>query len=184
MTDKATQTTKKRTQSKKKTHGPKAGKEKKSQSTQARKRNADRKNDAATHEPEERAFWEEARENISEGARVVGETVEEYSEKFMNALKAKASEAYKLSSEFTLDAVHKAQDIIDNYRDKFEVRKLSEQRDEKSAKLGLSLYHAIKENKGRLPENFIDKKATHAMLMEIEEIDRMILELTHEDLEK
>jgi len=135
-------------------------------------------------EEEEKGFWEDAKENISEGAKYVGETVSEYSEKIYHSVKETASEAYKYGSEFTLEAVKKAQQVIEEQIDKYEVRKLSDKRDIWTSKLGLHLYHTIKENDGKVPVGYIKEKKVNDILKEIEEIDQKILELKQHNTEK
>ena len=172
----------------KKTQNPEQGMNEDAKAT-ADTKNTDKENTAtkannSKDHDSEASFWDEARENIAEGARVVGDTFSEYSEKFMSTVKEKASEAYKFSSEFTLDAVHSAQGIIDDYRDRIEVKRLSDERDKHTAKLGLRLYHSIKNNKGHIPENFISDENVTTMLHDIEAVDKKLLELTKDDLEK
>lgn len=133
-----------------------------------------------TESNQEEGFWSEARESVIEGARIVGETVSEYSGKFVDTIRDKSAEAFKLSSEFTMDAVHRAQGIIDEYRDRFEVRKLSNNRDKLTAELGLHMYRAIKDNKNELPEKYMDEKEVKALLKEIEKTDEQILSLEGE----
>jgi len=137
-----------------------------------------------TNTQKEQAFWEETKENISEGAKIVGDMFSEYSEKFMSTLKDKTLEAYKFSSELTLETVQKAQQTIDEYRDRFEVKKLSEKRDALSAKLGLHFYHTIKGNDGHLPENYMKDKSVTSLLQKIESVDAEIIDLKPEDLNK
>lgn len=125
----------------------------------------------------EKDFWEDTRENVTQGAKLFGETLTGYSEKFMSTIKETATEVYKFSSEFTVEAVNNAQKIIDEYRDKYEVKNLNEKRDVLTTELGLHLYHSIKGNNNEIPDNYLKKKKVVFLLKEIEKIDKMILEL-------
>lgn len=138
------------------------------------KNKSNKTNDQQNQEDQkEKDFWQEAKENVTEGARAVGETVGDYAE----TIKEKAGEAFKLSSAFTMDMVHKAQDIIDEFREKQEIKHLSDARDEFMAQAGMALYRAVKENDHKLPDGFIDEKSVAAMLKEIETIDAKIIEI-------
>lgn len=136
------------------------------------------------NEQQEQDFWDEARENVSTGAKIVGETVSEYTERFLENLKSTATKAYKASSEFTMETVHKAQEVIDNYRDQQSIRRLSEERTELAADLGMLLYRSMKSNDDKLPDSFDSQQEVNTLLKKIGAIDQHIVEISHHDLEK
>jgi hypothetical protein len=124
-------------------------------------------------------FWEEAKGNISEGAKLVGETVSEYAQ----TIGEKAKETFKTGSEVTMEMVHYAQDIIDSYKHKQEIKELSEKRDEVFIELGRNLYRKVKGIENDLNEEFLQEKDVQSMLNEIENIDRKIIEINEQEKE-
>ena len=125
----------------------------------------------------EKDFWNEAGENISEGAKVVGETVSHYAQ----SLGESAKKAFKSSSEFTMEMVHNAEDIIDNYKDKIEIKRLSDERDELLIQLGKHLYRTVKSVKDGLPENYAGNTDVQELLQKIENIDKKIIEIDKQE---
>jgi hypothetical protein len=88
---------------------------------------------------DDNSFWEDTRENVTEGARIVGEEarriggqISSYSEKIFGKVSDSATDAYKISTEFTRDAVNGAQALAEKYKDKQEIIDINEE-DEKSS---------------------------------------------------
>lgn len=122
-------------------------------------------------------FWEDAKENVSEGAKLVGEKVNEYA----HTISEKAKEAFKSSSEFTIEKMHQAQDIIDQYKHKKEIKQLSDERDTFLTQLGKNLYRTVKNNNHQLPENYISELYIKQLLDEVENIDKKIIAIKEMD---
>jgi len=135
----------------------------------------------------EHGFWEDAKENINEGARVVGEEARDlgekiasYSEEIFGKIKEHTSEMFQSGKELTKDAVNKAQEIAEKYRDQAEVRKLNEEKKRIAAQLGMSFYLILKNNDNKVPDTLLRRKAIKTTLKEMEEIDQQILDLSDE----
>jgi hypothetical protein len=133
----------------------------------------------------EPGFWEDAKENINEGARVVGEEardlgekISSYSEEIFGKMKEHTSEMWQSGKELTSDAVNKAQEIAEKYRDQAEVRKLNEEKKRVAAQLGMSFYLILKNNDNKVPDTLLRRKAIKTTLKEMEELDQQILDLS------
>ncbi len=130
----------------------------------------------------ESEFWEEATENISEGAskigeeaRVIGEKISSYSEILFGKIKDKSSEAFKTGLDLTRDAVNKAQKRAEDLRNNIVISRLNKQKKEIAARLGMKFYLEIKNNDNKVPENLLKKRIFITLLKELENIDREIL---------
>jgi hypothetical protein len=145
--------------------------------TEAReKKDNTRKSEIDDQEKEKeqpKEFWDDARENVSEGAKEVGETVTEYAQ----IMKENAKNVFKTGSEFTQEMLHKAQEIIDNYQHNREIKQLGDERDKIMIKFGRHMYQTVKSVVTDLPEHFFNDTDVQSLIIEIEEIDRRILEI-------
>lgn len=135
----------------------------------------------------EPGFWDDTKENINEGARAVGEEardlgekISSYSEEIFGKIKDRTSEVFKSGKELTQDAVNKAQEMAEKYRDQTEVRKLNEEKKKVAAQLGMSFYLILKNNDNKVPDTILRRKAIKTTLKEMEELDKQILELSEE----
>jgi len=135
----------------------------------------------------ESGFWEETTENISEGAKVIGEEarhigekISAYSEILFGKIKDKSSEALKSGLDLTKEAVNKAQQLGEDLRDNIKVKKLNKQKKEVATRLGMKFYLEVKNNDNKVPENINRKRVFISLLKEIENIDKEILELDNE----
>jgi hypothetical protein len=135
----------------------------------------------------EQGFWEDTKENINEGARVVGEEardfgekISSYSEEIFGKIKEATSEMLQSGREMTRDAVNKAQEIAEKYRDQTEIRKLNEEKKRVAAQLGMSFYLILKNNDNKVPDTLLRRKAIKTTLKEMEELDQQILDLSDE----
>ncbi len=139
----------------------------------------------------ESGFWDEAKENVSEGAKIVGEEarriggqISSYSEKIFGKVSESAVDAYKASSEFTRDAVNAAQRLAEKYKDKYEVNKLNNQKKLYATQLGMKFYLEVKNNDDKIPEDFLEKNDIKGLLTNLENVDKEIIEITEEDEKK
>ncbi len=135
----------------------------------------------------EQGFWEDAKENINEGARAVGEEardlgerISSYSETIFGKIKEQTTEMLQSGRELTRDAVNKAQEIAEKYRDQTEIRKLNEEKKRVAAQLGMSFYLILKNNDNKVPDTLLRRKAIKTTLKEMEELDQQILDLSKE----
>jgi hypothetical protein len=130
-------------------------------------------------------FWDDVQENISEGAKVIGEETRDfaekvaaYSEKIFGIIREKASDAYQYSADLTKDAVNYAQQVGEKYRDRYEVNKLNEEKKKTASQLGMNIYLAYKNNDNRVPVQTFNQKKIKAALKELEELDKQILDFS------
>ena len=137
---------------------------------------------------EESGFWEDTRENINEGARVIGdeardlgEKISSYSEIIFGKIKDRTSEVWKSGKELTQEAVNQAQEQAEKYRDRYEIRKLNEEKKKVASQLGMNFYLTVKNNDNKLPETYLRRKEPKSLLQEIEELDKKILELSEKE---
>lgn len=132
-------------------------------------------------------FWEEAGENISEGAKIVGEEarkagekISAYSERLFGKIKDKSAEAFRSGLDLTREGVNRAQAAADELRDNIEVGRLNRKKKEVATQLGMKFYLEVKNNDNKVPENILRKRVFMSLLKEIEEIDKQILKLKNE----
>ena len=104
-----------------------------------------------TDHKEKPGFWDETKENVSIGAKIIGEEakhigekIAKYSETIFGKIKDNTNEVIKYGFDLTNEGVHKAQEIAENLKDDFEVKKLNIKKKEVSAQLGMKIYLAIK----------------------------------------
>lgn len=135
----------------------------------------------------EQGFWDDTKNNINEGARVVGdeardlgEKISSYSEEIFGKIKDRTSEMFQSGKELTQDAVNKAQEMAEKYRDQTEVRKLNEEKKKVAAQLGMSFYLILKNNDNKVPDTILRRKAIKTTIKEMEELDHQILDLSEE----
>jgi hypothetical protein len=135
----------------------------------------------------EQGFWDDTKSNINEGARVVGEEardlgekISSYSEEIFGKIKDRTSEIFQSGKELTQDAVNRAQEMAEKYRDQTEIRKLNEEKKKVAAQLGMSFYLILKNNDNKVPDTILRRKAIKTTLKEMEELDQQILDLSEE----
>jgi len=135
----------------------------------------------------EQSFWDETRENVFEGAKVISEeakhlsqVIANYSETIFGKIKDNTSEVIKYGLDLTNEGVHKAQEIAEQLKDDYEVRKLISKKKEVSTQLGMKFYLAVKNNKNKIPENLLKEKDIISLLKELEELDKQILKLSEQ----
>jgi Asp-tRNA(Asn)/Glu-tRNA(Gln) amidotransferase A subunit family amidase len=141
----------------------------------------------AGEEISESNFWEETSDNISEGAKIVGEEarkiaekISAYSEVMFGKIKDKSAEAFKSGLDLTREGVNKAQSAADDLKDNIEVARLNRKKKEIAVQLGMKFYLEIKNNDNRVPENILRKRVFMSLLKELENIDKQILKLKDE----
>ncbi len=135
----------------------------------------------------ESGFWEETGDNISEGARVVGEEarsiadkISAYSEVLFGKVKDRSSEAFKSGLDLTKEGVNRAQAAADELRDNIEVSRLNKKKKEVATQLGMKFYLEVKNNDNKVPDNILRKRVFLSLMKELENIDKEILKLKDE----
>jgi hypothetical protein len=133
----------------------------------------------------EQGFWDDAKENINEGARIVGEEardlgekISSYSEKIFGEIKDRTTDLFQSGKELTMEAVNKAQEIAEKYRDRTEIAKLNEEKKRVAAQLGMSFYLILKNNDNKVPPTLLRRKDIKTTLKQMEELDQQILDLS------
>ncbi|MCF8360630.1 MAG: hypothetical protein K9H26_17890 [Prolixibacteraceae bacterium] len=129
-------------------------------------------------------FMDEARENVIEGAKVVGEEaknwgskISAYSEVLFGKVKKTTSKALKYGQELTEEAVNKAQEIGENLRDNYQVNQLNGEKKKIASQLGMKMYLEIKNNKNKIPVKLLDtNEEIVSLIKQLEEIDKKILD--------
>lgn len=149
--------------------------------------NSNGENKKKENSKKEQGFWDETRENVVEGAKVISEeakhlsqVIASYSETIFGKIKDNTSEVIKYGLDLTHEGVHKAQEIAEQLKDDYEVRKLISKKKEVSTQLGMKFYLAVKNNKNKIPENLLKEKEIISLLKELEELDKQILNLSEQ----
>ena len=134
-------------------------------------------------------FWTETKENINEGAKIfskeakqIGKKIASYSDVLFGKIKDNTKDVIKYGLDLTNEGVHRAQELAEDLKDDFEVRKLNTKKKEVSTQLGMKFYLAIKNNKNEIPADLLKDKEVLSLLKEIEEVDKEILK--HSDTKK
>jgi hypothetical protein len=135
----------------------------------------------------ETSFWEETGENISEGAKIVGEEarniaekISAYSEALFGRIRDRSTEAFKSGLVLTREGVNRAQALADELRDNIEVGRLNREKKEIATQLGIKFYLEVKNNNNKVPDNILRKRVFMSLMKEIEDIDKQILDLDNE----
>ncbi len=136
----------------------------------------------------EPGFWDETKDNINEGAKAVGDEARElgekisaYSETIFGKIKDSTSDLLQSGKELTQDAVNRAQELAEKYRDRTEIKKLNEEKKKVAAQLGMNFYLILKNNDNKVPNTLLRRKAIKTTLQEMQELDQKILDLSDEE---
>lgn len=132
---------------------------------------------------EEHGFWEDAKDNVVEGAKILGEEakhlgkkISSYSEIVFGKIKDNTKEVFKHGLDLTHEGVHKAQQMAEHLKDDFEIKKLNNKKKDISTQLGIKFYLAIKSNDNEIPDDLMKEKDILSLLKELEVIDKEILQ--------
>ncbi len=136
----------------------------------------------------EKGFWEDAKENINEGARIVGdeardigEKIAAYSEVVFGKIRESTSDIVQSGRDLTEDAVNRAQELAERYRDQNEIRKLNDEKKRVATQLGMNFYLMVKNNDNKVPPTILRRKAIKTTMNEMEELDQQILDLKDDE---
>lgn len=160
-------------------------KENTSKKTEDKQKKTNTKTD--TNKNQEQGFWDEAKENVTEGAKIIGEEAKhwgeqfaKYSESIFGKIKDNTNDVIKYGLDLTSEGVHKAQEMAEQLKDDFEIRKLNNKKKEVSTQLGMKFYLAVKNNDNEVPDNLMKDKEIVSLLKELEQIDKEIIKLSEE----
>jgi hypothetical protein len=123
-----------------------------------------------------RDFIPESRENISEGARVFSEKATDIFSRFFKRAKDAVESAYEKGTELYESMSVSAQDYMDKYRDRSEMRSLKEDRDEVAMQLG---YMCFMEYSGRynFRVGFMKSEELKKLMAQMRELDKEIIRI-------
>lgn len=138
--------------------------------------------ESASDKSKEAGFWDDAKDSVSEGAKIIGDEaknlrqkIASYSEVIYGKIKDNTQEVIKYGLDLTSEGVNKAQEAAEQLKDDYEVRKLNNKKKEVSTQLGMKFYLSVKNNDNKLPENLMKDKEILSLIKELEEIDKEIL---------
>ncbi|MBR9999499.1 MAG: hypothetical protein KFF73_11030 [Cyclobacteriaceae bacterium] len=115
-------------------------------------------------------FFEDIKENITEGAQTIGKI----SSELIEEVKEKAEELYEAGSEKYEQASGVVHGYIDRYKNDIEIKSLNKDKNDLLTRFGSILYHEFKKN-GTISKRFLTTKKMSALTSEIETIDKKIL---------
>lgn len=157
------------------------------QATEAKEKVSNKASENQGNKTKEPVFWDDAKENVSEGAKILGDEAKflgkkltSYSKTIFGKIKDNTKEAFKYGLNLTNEGVNRAQEMSEHLKDDFEVRKLNNKKKEVSTQLGIKFYLEIKNNDNKIPDNLIKDKEVLSLLKELEDIDKEILKRSEE----
>jgi hypothetical protein len=115
-------------------------------------------------------------DNISEGAMIFGETASDIFNSFLDKVKDTAETAYEKGNKIFEEVSLKAQGYVDKFRDRSDMVRLKEERDEVSKELG---YMCFMEFSGRyrFRVEFMKSDEFRKLVAQVRELDKQIIEL-------
>jgi len=123
-----------------------------------------------------RDFIPEATENIALGAKVFSEKASDIFNTFLDKLKDTAEAAYEKGSQIYENVALKAQGYLEKFKDRSEMSRLEEHRDEVAQKLG---YMCFMEYSGRyrFRVEFMKSDEFKKLIAQLRELDKQIIEI-------
>ena len=123
-----------------------------------------------------RDFIPEATENIALGAKVFSEKASDIFNTFLDKLKDTAEGAYEKGSQIYENVALKAQGYLEKFKDRSEMSRLEEHRDEVAQKLG---YMCFMEYSGRyrFRVEFMKSDEFKKLIAQLRELDKQIIEI-------
>ncbi len=76
-----------------------------------------------------------------------------------------------------MEAVNRAQELAEKYRDQREIKKLNEEKKVVASQLGMNFYLTVKNNDNKVPSTILRRKAFRLTMAEMEDLDKQILDL-------
>lgn len=148
-------------------------------SKQGKQQNSGKKTKAKVRGSEQ-SFWNETKENVNEGAKIVSRELRTIGKRFvtvteslLGAVQDKTNEMYKYGVEITNNG-NEIIDIEDHIKNDVTLKKLHTQKKEIAEKLGLNLYKLVKDNKNKVPENLQSNKELLSLIKDLRKADKEI----------
>ncbi len=123
-----------------------------------------------------KSFITELIENVEYGAKLFGEKTSEIATETFEKVKQGASEAIDTSSQVVTDLYSSASDYADQFKDKIEMKKLNNQREELVSNLGAYFYKNYKIDKITFSKLSKTSEFT-SLIKKIQRLDKEIIEL-------
>ncbi|MDA3905072.1 MAG: hypothetical protein PF484_03260 [Bacteroidales bacterium] len=157
------------------------------QATDSKEKVSSKASEKQDDKTKESAFWDEAKENVTEGAKIfgdeaihLGKKLASYSESIFGKIKDNTKDAFKYGLDLTNEGVQRAQEMAEHLKDDFEIRKLNNKKKEVSTQLGIKFYLEIKNNNNEIPDNLLKNNEVLSLLKELEDFDKEILKRSEE----
>ena len=123
-----------------------------------------------------RDFIPEATENIALGAKVFSEKASDIFNTFLDKLKDTAEGAYEKGSQIYENVALKAQGYLEKFKDRSEMSRLEEHRDEVAQKLGYMCFMEYS-GKYRFRVEFMKSDEFKKLIAQLRELDKQIIEI-------
>jgi len=115
------------------------------------------------------------RENVSEGARAFSEM----SSDLLEETKVRAEELYEFGAEKFEQASAAVYDYSERFKNNQEMRRLTKEKNELTARFGDMVFHEFKKN-GSVSKRFLTTKKMEAITAEISDLDKQIIKIGKE----
>jgi hypothetical protein len=152
------------------------------QTSKQRKQQSSGKKTKAKVRGDEQGFWNETKENVNEGAKIVGNELSTIGKRFVKVTESllgkvqnKTNEMYKYGVEITNNS-NEINDLADHVKDDLTLKKMHAQKKELAEKLGMDFYELVKNNKNKVPDNLQSNKELLALIKELKKTDKEILD--------
>lgn len=126
----------------------------------------------------------EAAQNIEAGIEVAGDKITELAGKtaetageLYQVLKNKISSTYDSSAKIVDDLNQSAQEYIEKYKQNLEIKRLTDDREQLTQKLGTEFFSKHKLHKEENPDIILKNKVIQELLVEIENLDKKIVKI-------
>ncbi|MCB2195639.1 MAG: hypothetical protein KQH79_07250 [Bacteroidetes bacterium] len=150
------------------------------QTSKQRKQQSSSKKTKAKVSRSEHGFWNETKENVSEGAKIIGNELNTIGKRFVKVTESllgtvqnKTNEMYKYGVEITNNG-NEINDLADHIKDDVTLKKLHAHKKELAEKLGVHLYKLVKDNKNKVPENLQSNKELLSFIKDLKKADKEI----------
>lgn len=140
------------------------------------KANSKTRKSNASRTKKKKSFFTELIENVEHGAKLVGEKTSEIASETIDKVKKGAAEAIETSSQVVTELYSSASEYTEQFKDKIEMKKLNNKRNELEADLGRFFYKKYKIDKLNFSK-FSKTKEFNSLLKNIESLDAEVVEL-------
>ena len=123
-----------------------------------------------------RDLFPEATENIMEGAKIFSENASDIFRTFINKVKETAEAAYEKGTEIYESAALSAQNYVERFKDRSEMNRLREQRDEVATQLGNMCFMEYS-GRYRFRVEFMKSDEFRKLMSQLRQLDKEIVRL-------